>query len=155
MLEVIFEKVHKDAKMPTKATKDSACWDVYSVEDTSVKFGEITIVDLGFRVQIPKGYEIVVRPRSGLAFKHGITIINSPGTIDSDYRGEMKVALTSLNHDHNIKVYRVGVADNLFYIKKGDRIAQIGLRPVPDFLFIEGKVDETERAEGGFGSTGR
>lgn len=144
LLKVIFEKTHPDAKLPTKATEGSACYDVYSVEDANIKFSEITIVNLGFKVKIPAGYEIVVRPRSGLAFKDGITIINAPGTIDEDYRGEMKVALSTLK----------GTPLNLF-IPAGSRIAQIALKKVETYEFVEGKVDEnTQRGSGGFGSTG-
>jgi dUTP pyrophosphatase len=155
MLKVIFEKYLDSAKLPTKATPGSACFDVYAGHDAVVEWGKITIIDLGFKVKIPEGYEIVVRPRSGLAFKYGITITNSPGTIDSDYRGPMKIALTSVNKGYYIKTYDVGVADNLFYINTGDRIAQIALKKVEEYEFVEGKVDEdTSRGSGGFGSTG-
>jgi len=148
MLQVIFEKAHKDAKMPTKATSGSACWDVYSVEDAYLEVGKVTIVDLGFRVKIPVGYEIVVRPRSGLAFKHGITIANSPGTVDSDYRGEMKVALVVFD-----KFYNNGCC---FKVSKGDRIAQMALKKLEEYEFVEGIVDnDTDRGVGGFGSTGK
>jgi dUTP pyrophosphatase len=158
MLQVIFEKVHPAAIMPTKATPGAACWDVYSVEDATVQFGKVTIVDLGFKVQIPPGYEIVIRPRSGLAFKNGITIVNAPGTIDSDYRGLMKVVLTKV-HNETIKVISpmgasIMVTD-YFSIKKGDRIAQIALKKLEEYEFIDGVVDDTQRGEGGFGSTGR
>lgn len=143
--KVIFEKTHPDAKLPTKATEGSACYDVYSVEDAVVEFGKITIVNLGFKVKIPAGYEIVVRPRSGLAFKQGITIVNAPGTIDEDYRGEVKVALSSL----------LEIPDNHIFIAKGGRVAQIALKKVETYEFVEGKVDEdTQRGVGGFGSTG-
>lgn len=162
MLQVIFEKVHPEAKIPTKATPGSACWDVYSIEDTEVLFGQITIVNLGFKVRIPPGYEIVVRPRSGFAFKHGITIINAPGTIDEDYRGEMKVALGCINRHYGwIDVIDssgryTGKIKSAFKISKGDRVAQITLKKVEEYEFVEGVVEtDTVRAEGGFGSTGR
>lgn len=165
MLQIIFEKMHKDAIMPMKATSDSACFDVYSVEDAFIRFGKVTVVDLGFRIKIPIGYEIVVRPRSGLAFKHGITIVNSPGTVDEDFRGCMKIALTSVNKYHQPDIYNKGYTkdgslyfteDKPFKISKGDRIAQIALKKVEEYEFVEGIVEtNTERAEGGFGSTGK
>lgn len=104
--------------------------------------GEKQIVPTGIRLEIPEGFEAQIRPRSGLAFKHGITILNAPGTIDSDYRGEVKVIL--INH-----------SKEKFIIKNGDRIAQMIFAPVIQARFIKKNVLETtERGEGGFGSTG-
>jgi dUTP pyrophosphatase len=166
-MQVVFEKTHPDAKLPTKATEGSACFDIYSVEEAIVEFGKVTVVDCGFKVRIPPGYEIVVRPRSGLAFKHGITIVNAPGTIDEDYRGPIKVALSSVNSYHSKgssgshnpifgPAGKLTIWDNRFKISKGDRIAQIALKKVEDYEFVEGSVDnDTERGEGGYGSTGR
>jgi len=167
MLQVIFEKVHPAAIIPTKATPGAACWDVYSVEDATVEFGKVTIVDCGFKVKIPQGYEIVVRPRSGLAFKHGITIVNSPGTLDEDYRGPVKIAFTSVNQkcvlqpmfSEGDKIqdcgHYLGMAGG-FKISKGDRVAQIALKKVESYEFVEGIVEtDTERAENGLGSTGK
>jgi dUTP pyrophosphatase len=116
--------------------------DVVSAEDIDLAPGARHAVATGFRVAIPEGYEIQVRPRSGLAFKHGITVPNTPGTIDSDYRGELKVLL--INH-----------GSEPFAIRRGDRIAQIVPAAVTSAQFEE--VDdlcETERGAGGFGSTG-
>jgi dUTP pyrophosphatase len=159
-VKVIFEKVHNEAKAPTKATEYAACWDVYSVEEAFITSGKITIVDTGIKVKIPDGYEIVVRPRSGLSFKHGIIILNSPGTIDSDYRGNIKIALSSINEDHfGLGKYKKNdmweELDGRYKINIGDRIAQIALKKLEKYEFIEGKVEnDTVRAEKGFGSTG-
>ena len=156
MEQVIIERTHPDAKMPTKATAESACWDVYATHEALLEWGKIVIVDLGFKVKIPKGYEIVIRPRSGLAFNHGITIINSPGTIDSDYCGPMKVALSSLNQEHYEWADTMNkYGDYRYRVKKGDRIAQITLKKLESYEFVEGKVnDDTERGLNGFGSSG-
>lgn len=118
--------------------------DVYAAvtADTELTPGEITLIPTGFAVAIPEGYEIQVRPRSGLAVKHGVTIINSPGTIDSDYRGEVKVGLVNLGKKP-------------FVICRGDRIAQLVLAPVVVAKWHEtDQLDITERGTGGFGHTG-
>lgn len=104
--------------------------------------GEKVLVPTGIFLQIPEGYEAQVRPRSGLAAKKGITVLNTPGTIDSDYRGEVKVILINLGHEN-------------VCIKRGERIAQIVFMPVVRALFLrQTDIDETLRGEGGFGSTG-
>jgi len=116
--------------------------DVLAAEDVTLAPGERHAVATGFAVAIPPGYEIQVRPRSGLALKHGISVPNTPGTIDSDYRGELKVIL--VNH---------GSAD--FVVARGDRIAQLVLAPVTLAAWDEvAELDETARGAGGFGSTG-
>ena len=105
--------------------------------------GEKTMVPTGLSVAIPQGYEIQMRPRSGLAAKHGITCLNSPGTIDSDYRGELKVLL--INH-----------GKDAFTIARGERIGQMLLAPVTRLVWQQVEsLDDTERGAGGFGSTGR
>ncbi|MCR9270880.1 MAG: dUTP diphosphatase [Hyphomonadaceae bacterium] len=105
--------------------------------------GEKTMVPTGLSVAIPQGYEIQMRPRSGLAAKHGITCLNSPGTIDSDYRGELKVIL--INH-----------GQQAFTIARGERIGQMVLAPVTRLVWQQvDSLDETDRGAGGFGSTGR
>ena len=105
--------------------------------------GERAMIPTGLSVAIPQGYEIQVRPRSGLAAKHGLTCLNTPGTIDSDYRGEIKVILINLGQD-------------AFTIQRGERIAQLVLAPVTQLAWIEvDALDETDRGAGGFGSTGR
>ncbi len=104
--------------------------------------GEMALVPTGFRVALPAGYELQVRPRSGLAVKYGLTILNSPGTIDSDYRGEVKIALINLGRKP-------------FIVHRGDRIAQLVLAPVTRARFVLVKaLDQTTRDAGGFGHTG-
>jgi dUTP pyrophosphatase len=111
-------------------------------EDVEIDPGRIALVPTGFAVAIPPGYEMQVRPRSGLALRHGLTLINSPGTIDSDYRGEVKIALINLG-------------EAPFRVRRGDRIAQLVLAPIvrADLRVVE-TLDATGRAAGGFGHTG-
>lgn len=128
--------------LPAYATSGAAGMDVLAAEDCVIAPGQRHAVATGLAVAIPQGYEIQVRPRSGLALKHGITVPNTPGTIDSDYRGELKVIL--INH---------GAGD--FTIQRGDRIAQLVLAPVTQAAWEEvGELDTTTRGAGGFGSTG-
>jgi len=128
--------------LPVYATEGAAGMDVVSAEDVTLAPGARYPVATGLALAIPQGYEIQVRPRSGLALKHGITVPNTPGTIDSDYRGELKVIL--INH---------GAED--FVIARGDRVAQLVLAPVVQAAWQEvEELDATERGAGGFGSTG-
>lgn len=128
--------------LPAYATEGAAGMDVVSAEDVTIAPGARYAVATGLSVAIPQGYEIQVRPRSGLAFKHGITVPNTPGTIDSDYRGELKVLL--INHG----------PDN-FAIARGDRVAQLVVAPVTQGVWEEvEELDATARGVGGFGSTG-
>lgn len=128
--------------LPAYATDGAAGMDVLAAEDVEIAPGARHAVATGFALAIPAGYEIQVRPRSGLALKHGITVPNTPGTIDSDYRGELKVIL--INH-----------GTEPFAIARGDRIAQLVLAPVVQARWDEVEdLDETARGAGGFGSTG-
>ena len=128
--------------LPRYATDGAAGMDVLSAEDVTLAPGARHAVATGLAVAIPLGYEIQVRPRSGLALKHGISVPNTPGTIDSDYRGELKVIL--INH-----------GGEPFAIHRGDRVAQLVLAPVMRAEWEEvGELDETARGTGGFGSTG-
>jgi dUTP pyrophosphatase len=128
--------------LPTYATDGAAGMDVLSAEGLTLAPGARHAVATGLSVAIPPGYEIQVRPRSGLALKHGISVPNTPGTIDSDYRGELKVIL--INH-----------GAEPFAIHRGDRIAQLVLAPVTIAAWDEVvELDDTERGAGGFGSTG-
>jgi len=128
--------------LPAYATVGSAGMDVVSAEDVTIEPGARHAVATGVAMAIPQGFEIQVRPRSGLAFKHGITVPNTPGTIDSDYRGELKVLL--INH-----------GPQTFSISRGDRVAQLVLAPVVQAAWDEvEELDATAREEGGFGSTG-
>lgn len=128
--------------LPAYATDGAAGMDVVSAEDVVIAPGARHAVATGLSVAIPTGYEIQVRPRSGLALKHGISVPNTPGTIDSDYRGEVKVIL--INH-----------GAEPFAIVRGDRVAQLVLAPVIRGGWLEvDELDETARGAGGFGSTG-
>ncbi|WP_374414742.1 dUTP diphosphatase [Novosphingobium colocasiae] len=128
--------------LPAYATDGAAGMDAVSAEDVTLAPGARHAVATGLSVAIPAGYEIQVRPRSGLALKHGISVPNTPGTIDSDYRGEVKVIL--INH-----------GAEPFEIRRGDRVAQLVLAPVTRASWMEvDELDATERGEGGFGSTG-
>ena len=129
--------------LPGYATPGAAGMDVVAAEDVDLAPGQRHAVATGFRVAIPEGYEIQVRPRSGLAFKHGISVPNTPGTIDSDYRGELKILL--INH-----------GSEPFAVRRGERIAQLVPAVVTRALFEEAPdLCETERGHGGFGSTGQ
>jgi dUTP pyrophosphatase len=129
--------------LPCYATEHAAGLDVVAAESLILAPGARHAVATGFAIAIPHGYEVQVRPRSGLALKHGITCLNTPGTIDSDYRGEVKVILANLGGEP-------------FEVKRGERIAQLVPAPVLRAAFVEvGDLDETGRGAGGFGSTGR
>ena len=131
-----------DLPLPSYETSGSAGMDVRAAEEMVLAPGQRGLVGTGLAFAIPEGYEIQVRPRSGLALKKGIAIPNSPGTIDSDYRGELKVIL--INH-----------GEENFTIERGDRIAQIVVAPVQRGVLVEvADLDETQRGAGGFGSTG-
>ncbi|MBA3836730.1 MAG: dUTP diphosphatase [Sphingomonas sp.] len=128
--------------LPAYATAGAAGMDVVAAESLVLDPGERRAIATGFAIAIPEGYEVQVRPRSGLALKHGITCLNTPGTIDSDYRGEVKVILANLG-------------DAPFPVARGDRIAQLVPAPVQRAQMIEvAALDETARGTGGFGSTG-
>lgn len=128
--------------LPDYTTSGAAGMDVCAAESFNLRVGKRQAVATGFAFAIPEGYEVQVRPRSGLALKHGITCLNTPGTIDSDYRGEVKVILANLGEDD-------------FQITKGDRIAQLVVSPVTHAAMLEvDEIDETARGAGGFGSTG-
>ena len=129
--------------LPTYATAGAAGMDIVAAEELTLAPGARHAVASGFAMAIPDGYEVQVRPRSGLALNHGITCLNTPGTIDSDYRGEVKVILANLG-------------DLPFPIARGDRIAQLVAAPVQRATVQEvDTLDDTARGGGGFGSTGR
>jgi dUTP pyrophosphatase len=129
--------------LPAYASEHAAGLDVVAAEDVSLQPGGRHAVATGFAIAIPHGYEVQVRPRSGLALKHGITCLNAPGTIDSDYRGEVKVILANLGQE-------------AFEVRRGERIAQLVPAPVLRAHFDEVEtLDATQRGAGGFGSTGR
>ena len=131
-----------DLPLPVYATAGAAGMDVVAAEDVTIAPGARHAVATGLALAIPAGFEIQVRPRSGLALKHGVTVPNTPGTIDSDYRGELKVIL--INHGHAP-----------FVVRRGDRVAQLVLAPVTQATWVEtDTLDDTVRGIGGFGSPG-
>ena len=134
----------KDLPIPEYATSGSSGVDLYAdvEENTVISHGEIKLISCGIYLQIPEGYEAEIRPRSGLALKHGISLVNSPGTIDSDYRGLLNLIVINLGKEG-------------FVVERGFRLAQMVIREVTraDFEEVEELV-ETERAHGGFGHTG-
>ena len=133
----------RDFPLPAYATAGAAGVDLRASESCVIPPGGRALVPTGLRLSIPQGYEAQIRPRSGLALKHGITLPNSPGTIDADYRGEVGVILMNLG-------------DEPFAVEPGDRIAQMVFAPVTQVAWEEAEaLDETERGAGGFGSTGR
>lgn len=143
-ITVTFKKLNENAIVPTYAHVGDAGADLYAAEDCTAKVGEVTFVHTGIAMKIPKGYEGQIRPRSGMSAKTKIRVANAPGTIDSNYRGEICILV-----DNN------GSAP--YIISKGDRIAQIVFNKVPTADFIEGEVDTEEdnsRGDKGFGSSG-
>lgn len=138
-------KALEGAAIPEYKTAGAAGADICALVGSPVELkpGDKALIGTGLFFAIPDGYEIQVRPRSGLAAKNGVTVLNTPGTIDSDYRGELKVILVNLGKEN-------------FTVNKGDRIAQIVVAPVTRGLFETAEsLDETERGSGGFGSTGK
>ncbi len=128
---------------PAYATEGAAGLDIVAAEELTLAPGARHAVATGFAIAIPTGYEVQVRPRSGLALKHGITCLNTPGTIDEDYRGEVKIILANLGHEP-------------FVVRRGERIAQLVPAPVLKAAFREVEaLSETGRGVGGFGSTGQ
>jgi dUTP pyrophosphatase len=131
-----------EATFPEYQTEGSAGMDLCTTIDLTLHPMERFVVPTGIQIALPQGFEAQVRPRSGLAAKHGISMVNAPGTIDSDYRGEIKVILINLGHD-------------VVQFKQGDRVAQLVIAPVTRATWIPVEVlESTERGSGGFGSTG-
>lgn len=145
MTTVAFKRLpgNADLPLPAYASVGAAGFDLRAAADLTIVPGAVALVPTGFAVAVPEGFELQVRPRSGLAAKHGVTVLNSPGTVDSDYRGEVAVIL--INHG--------GVP---FAIARGDRIAQAVIAAAPQAELVEvANLDDTARGSGGFGSTGR
>ena len=141
-MTLAFKRIHPDAVLPAYAHPSDAGMDLRSVADVVIPRGGRALVPTGLVILLPPLYEAQVRPRSGLALKHGVTVLNSPGTIDAGYRGEIGVILANF-----------GEAD--FAVKKGDKIAQLVIAPVTQPQVVETDVvDATDRGTGGFGSTG-
>lgn len=141
-MKLFVQRINDDAILPFYAHESDAGLDLFSVQEVILKPMERKLVSTGIKLQLPKGTEAQVRPRSGLALKNGITLLNSPGTIDEGYRGEVKVLMINLG-------------DKPFPIKKGMKIAQMVVKPVERVFIKESQnLSESERGEGGFGSTG-
>ncbi|MFW5867362.1 MAG: dUTP diphosphatase [Armatimonadota bacterium] len=144
-IEVVVEPEGEGLELPATATDGSAGMDLRAAIDAPVTIdpGARALISAGFRMALPRGYEAQVRPRSGLALQHGVTVLNSPGTIDSDYRGTVAVILVNLG-------------DEPFVVERGDRIAQMVVAPVTRAeLRPVDELHESERGDGGFGHTGR
>ena len=142
-MNLSFKRIHPDAVLPSYAHPGDAGMDVRSVEDLVIPAGGRALVHTGLVAVIPEGYELQVRSRSGLALKSGVAVLNSPGTVDAGYRGEIGVILANFG-------------DGEFAVKKGDRVAQLVAAPVTVAEISEtAEVDATARGAGGFGSTGR
>lgn len=146
MIPIRFKLLSPAASLPEYKTAWAAGGDLRSDEDLELAPSAWAAVGCGFAMEIPQGYEAQVRPRSGLALKHGVTVLNAPGTIDADYRGEVKVIL--INHGKEV-----------FSIHKGDRIAQMVISGIKDEMNLDlievEDLQESDRGAGGFGSTGR
>ena len=141
MVEIHLINIDSDLDSPVQATPGSSGFDLRARESVIIAAGEIVAVPTGLRMGIPRGYEGQVRPRSGLSLK-GITVANAPGTIDSDYRGEVKVILINLGREP-------------FHLEKGDRMAQLVIQKVESVTWrLVDELESTERGAGGFGSTG-
>ena len=142
-LEILVTKLDNEAVIPTYAKPGDAGADLYSISDLVLAPGERALVRTGLAIALPNGYVGLVHPRSGLGLKNGISVVNTPGTIDAGYRGEIGVVL--INHDLH----------ESFQVKKGDRIAQLVIQKVEnaDFKLVN-QLPESERATGGYGSTG-
>ena len=144
MTEILIKKLFKNIPLPKYETNGSSGMDLaaYIENEIEIAPGKSAIISTGLAVSIPKDFEIQIRPRSGLAIKKGITVLNTPGTIDSDYRGEIKVVLINLSEDK-------------FTVKNGERIAQMVICPIEQVSVEEvEELPETGRGTGGFGSTG-
>ncbi len=141
-MEVRVVKIHEDALLPHYAHPGDSGMDVYSIEEVSIAPGETRLVHTGLKIAVPGHYEAQLRPKSGLALQHGITLLNTPGTVDSGYRGEVCVIVIN----HGREAYR---------IQKHAKIAQLVICPVIRANIVEvEQLDETARGDGGFGSTG-
>jgi dUTP pyrophosphatase len=141
---VRIERLRPGAELPRYMTEGAAGMDLFALPegDVTIQPGHRALVGTGVAIALPKGFEAQVRPRSGLAYKHGVTVLNAPGTVDEDYRGEVKVLL--VNH-----------GQEPFVVKAGERIAQLVIARVEKVAWEEGALDETARGAGGYGHTGR
>ena len=143
-MKLQIQKLDDRAIVPTYATDGSSCFDLHGINEVCLYPGQRVLIDTGLAFNIPKGFEIQIRPRSGMAIKYGITVLNAPGTVDSDYTGSVKVVL--INHGKGV-----------LKIEEGDRVAQAVVAMVSDqtqFELVETIDKSTSRGDGGFGHTG-
>ncbi|MFP6296346.1 dUTP diphosphatase [Helicobacter pylori] len=141
-MKIKIQKIHPNALIPKYQTEGSSGFDLHAVEEVMIKPHSVGLVKIGICLSLEAGYELQVRTRSGLALNHQVVVLNSPGTVDNDYRGEIKVILANLS-------------DKDFKVQVGDRIAQGVVQKTYKAEFIEcERLDETSRGSGGFGSTG-
>ncbi len=144
-MEIKILQLDKELPLPNYETSGSAGMDLYAAKDDWITPNNITVIPTGICISLPEGYEAQIRPRSGLAAKHGITVVNAPGTIDSDYRGEIKVIFSTLGKEE-------------YAVHKGDRIAQMVINKVEQISWVTVEtgleLESSERGSGGFGSTG-
>lgn len=142
-MKLKIKRLNSEAIIPAYQSELAAGIDLHSIEEHILEPMERKLIKTGLAFEIEEGYEVQIRPRSGLAFKHGITVLNSPGTIDADYRGEIMVLLINLSNE-------------FYTIKKGERIAQAVIAPVVQAKIMEvEELSDTKRGEKGFGSTGK
>ena len=142
-ISIQIKKLSDDAVVPVYQSKEAAGFDFHSIEDKVLEAGERGLIKTGLSMALSFGYELQIRPRSGLAFKHGLTVLNAPGTVDSDYRGEVMVLLIN----HGTEAYKVA---------KGERIAQGVIQEVTQAKFsVVDELEDTDRGVSGFGSTGK
>ncbi len=143
MAKIRIKKIRDNAVTPHYEHDGDAGMDLYAVEDSSLHPGERKLIPTGLQVEVPKGYEMQIRPKSGLALKYGITVLNTPGTVDSCYRGEVEVIM-------------LNASDRDYEIKAGEKVAQAVIAKVEKAVVEEvEELTETQRGSGGFGSTGR
>ena len=141
MLQVKVKKISKDAVIPTKINKWDAGYDLYSIEECRIDPGERRLIRTGLEVELPYNTEAQIRPRSGLALHYGITVLNTPGTVDSPYRGEIGVILINFGQES-------------YHVKKGERIAQMIVKYIEQIHFVEcDMLSETDRGDTGFGAS--
>ena len=142
-IPVRIEKLNSHAIIPTYAHEDDACCDLYIIEDYILRKGERRLLRTGIAIEIPTGYEVQIRPRSGLAFKQGLSLVNAPGTIDAQYRNE-------------IMLLAINLGQSPITLRRGDRAAQMSIKPVYKIEFEEvDKLSDSDRGLGGWGSTGK
>ena len=141
-MKLLVQKIEEDAIVPYKAHKADAGMDLFSIEDKTLKPMERKLIRTGIKIELPKNTEAQIRPRSGLALKNGITVLNTPGTIDEGYRGEIGIILINLSKEE-------------FRVEKGMKIAQMVIKPIINInVEVISELSESSRGEDGFGSTG-